>query len=63
MFLTPYSGFLLFRTHLKDQHGTEAFTGFLKARTGLTAEHEQGVFLRIMKLRLIKKNVIESGKV
>ena len=63
VFLTPYSGFLLLRTHLKDQHGTEAFKGFLKARTGLTAEHEQGVFLRIMKLRLIKKNVIESGKV
>lgn len=62
MFLTPYSGFLLLRTHLKDQHGTEAFKGFLKARTGLTAEHEQE-YSCDHEAASDKKNVIESGKV
>lgn len=57
VFLTRNSGFLLLKAELGNQQAKEDFKEYIKERTGLTAEQEQSLFLRFMKLRLIKKRV------
>lgn len=55
VFLTRHSGLLLSKANLRDQHAADVFKALAEECTGLKIEQEQALFLRLMKLRLIKR--------